>query len=111
MDEVMVSIATGTHKPLHLAPSVATVITAQDIKETGARYLREVLVDVPGLHLAHSWNRFNTLYTIRGIRTDFGAQTLILLNGTTLDDAFNGGLPALYRLGVANISRIEIEYK
>ena len=38
-----VRIATGTAKPIHLAPSVTTVINAQDIEAMGARNLDEVL--------------------------------------------------------------------
>ena len=32
-DEEITSIATGTYKPIHLAPSVATVITAKEIED------------------------------------------------------------------------------
>lgn len=60
-DEEMISIATGTYKPLHLAPSVASVITAKDIKAMGARTLSEALEYVPGLHVSISFNRHNKI--------------------------------------------------
>ncbi|MBI4792513.1 MAG: TonB-dependent receptor plug domain-containing protein [Deltaproteobacteria bacterium] len=46
--------ATGSLKPVHLAPSVATVITAEDIKNIGATTLDEALETVPGLHVEPS---------------------------------------------------------
>ena len=38
-EEEALIIATGTAKPIHLAPSVATVITADEIKAMGATTL------------------------------------------------------------------------
>ena len=46
--EELVSIATGTAQPISKAPAVASVITAKDIKEIGARDIDDVLETVPG---------------------------------------------------------------
>lgn len=45
--EEMISIATGTQKPIHLAPAVASVVTAADIKAMGATSLDEALEMIP----------------------------------------------------------------
>lgn len=42
-DEEMISTATGAKKPISKAPSVATVITQDDIKRIGATDLDEAL--------------------------------------------------------------------
>jgi len=107
-DEEMISIATGTSKPIHLAPSVASVITAKDIKAMGARTLDEALETVPGLHVSKSSNRNNSIYSFRGIRTDGNPQVLLLVNGMPFNDLITGSRPPLFRLPVENISRIEV---
>ncbi len=107
-DEELISIATGTFKPLHLAPSVATVITAKDIEAMGARNLDEVLEVVPGLHVGKTDTRLEANYIIRGIKTKLTPQVQILINGVNMDNQVNGALIPLFRLNVANISRIEI---
>jgi outer membrane receptor for ferrienterochelin and colicins len=107
-NEEMVSIATGTVKPIHLAPSVASVITARDIEASGARTLDEVLETVPGLHVSKSSARNSSIYSIRGIHTDQNPQVLLLVNGLPFNDIITGSRPPLFRLPVENISRIEI---
>ncbi len=107
-NEEIVNIATGTSKPIHLAPSVASVITANDIKASGARTLEEALEYVPGIHSSISFNRHDSIFSIRGIHTDNDPQTLFLINGIPYSDSFTGGRPQSFRLGVENISRIEI---
>ena len=47
-------IATGAKQPIARAPSVATVITAEDIAAIGAADIDEVLETVPGLHVSRS---------------------------------------------------------
>lgn len=107
-DEEMVSIATGTRKPIHLAPSVASVITAREIDAMGARTLDEVLETVPGLHVSKSTARNSSIYSIRGIHTDQNPQVLLLVNGLPFNDIITGSRPPLFRLPVENIARIEV---
>ena len=107
-DEEMISIATGTKKPIHLAPSVASVITARDIKASGARTLDEALETVPGLHVSKASNRNNSLYSIRGLQAGENAQVLLLVNGLAFNDLISGARPPLFRLPLENVSRIEV---
>ncbi len=109
-DKSMVSIATGASQPLRLAPSVATVITAEDIQALGADDLDQVLETVPGLHVSRSPVGNGPIYTIRGIRgTLINPEVLMLVNGVPLTAAYGGdrglnwgGWP------VENIARIEV---
>jgi len=107
-DDESVSIATGTSKPLHRAPAVASVITADDIQKMGARTLDEALETVPGLHVSRSFNRLNSLYSIRGIHTGNNPQVQLLLNGSQIVETTTGGRPATFSMPVTNIKRIEV---
>ena len=104
-DRLLVS-ATGSQIPVHLAPSVATVITKEDIKEIGATTLSEILETVPGLHVSPSSNAFlSSIWSIRGIHTSVNPQTLLLINGVPLQQPQTGARPYTYRMPVAMISR------
>ncbi len=108
-DEEFVSIATGSRKPIYKAPAVASVITAKQIKEMGARTLDEVLETVPGLHVVpSSLNRLNSIYSIRGIHTGDNPQVLMLMNGIPFQTLNTGGRPQNFDLPVAAISRVEV---
>ncbi len=107
-EEELVSIATGTEKQVRFAPSVATVITAQDIKDSGVRTLDEALEMVPGLHVSASFNRQDAIYSIRGIHTGANPQVLLLVDGVQISQVFSGARPYNYTLPVANIDRIEV---
>lgn len=107
--ELEVSLATGTSRPLKLAPSVATVITAQDIEDMGATTLDEVLETVPGLHVQPGGsNIFSPIWSIRGIHTQLNPQVLLLIDGQPLKINTNGVKPYRLRIPVSMISRIEI---
>jgi outer membrane receptor for ferrienterochelin and colicins len=107
--DTLTSIATGTQKPLHLAPAVASVITAEDIKNMGATTLDEALAMVPGVHVSVSpLKDLNSSYSIRGIGSGFDPQVLVTINGIPVRDPYTGGRINTYRLPVANISRIEV---
>ena len=106
--EELVSIATGTAQPISKAPAVATVITAADIREIGARDLNHVLETVPGLHV--SKNSLNgDIYTFRGIYASQNPQVLMLINGISVSTLFLGNRGNVWGgLPVESISRIEV---
>ena len=104
-----VTLATGARQPVERAPAVTTVITAKDIAATGATDLDQVLATVPGLHVSVSPIAYNPLYVIRGIRTQYNPQVLMMINSIPITDHYLGdrgqgwgGMP------VANIARIEV---
>ncbi|MCJ8275183.1 MAG: TonB-dependent receptor plug domain-containing protein, partial [Psychrosphaera sp.] len=63
------SLATSTEKTLASTPSVASVITAADIKLLGAKTLSEVLNTIPGVHVSLSNELYSPKFIIRGITT------------------------------------------
>lgn len=108
-DDETIRIATGTAKPIRLAPSVASVITSEQIRAAGATNLDEALEMVPGLHVSLSnSNRLNSVYSMRGIHTSQNPQVLMLVDGTPFSQYFSGARPTSFRLPVANIERIEV---
>jgi outer membrane receptor for ferrienterochelin and colicins len=108
-DKSFVTIATGSKQPIARAPSVATVITAEDIQAIGAADLDEVLETVPGLHVARSVLGYNPVYTIRGISTQYNPQVLMLVNGIPITGVFVGDRSQVWGgMPVENIARIEV---
>ena len=108
-DEEMISIATGHSQPVSKAPSVATVITAEDIKAMGAIQLSEVLESVPGLHVSRRAVGYNPKFLIRGIETEFNPQVLVLINGIPITNIFHGDRNQVWGgMPIEAISRVEV---
>lgn len=108
-DEEFVSIATGTKKPIYKAPSVATVITSDDIEAMGATSLGEVLETVPGLHVSYSSHVSGPRFFFRGISSSFGPQALLLINEVPIKSSVKGDSFSVWgRMPVQSIERIEV---
>lgn len=108
LEELMtltVSISTQTRQTLSKAPSVVSVITADDLRATGATNLMEMLQGVPGLYVKTNLFGAKPLLTFRGAS---GANVLLMINGAPAKDlvwspgVFWKGMPA------EMIERIEI---
>jgi outer membrane receptor protein involved in Fe transport len=108
MEELLarkIKISTNTDQILHKAPSVVTVITAEDIKATGATELTDILRSVPGVFVRSNLFAFRPQVTFRGAA---GTHTLLMVNGEPIKDLvwssgiFWKGLPS------SMIERIEI---
>jgi outer membrane receptor for ferrienterochelin and colicins len=107
-DKSFVSIASGSRQPIARAPSVATVITAEEIAAIGAADLDEVLETVPGLHVARTPS-YNPIYTIRGIYTPYNPQVLMLVNSIPITGVTFGDRSQIWAgFPVENIARIEV---
>lgn len=104
----VVSIATGTKQPIARAPSVASVITYDQMKAMGATNLSQVLETVPGLHVSPSSYGFSPIYSIRGIYTNFNPQVLMLMNGVPMNQVYLGNRGYRSTLPIENISRVEV---
>jgi len=108
-DEEIISLATGSAQPISKAPAVATVITAKEIREIGARDIDEVLETVPGLHVSRRPRSGSSIYTFRGIYTTENPQVLMLINSIPITDAFLGDRGQIWGgMPVESISRIEV---
>lgn len=110
-ERTTVSIATGSSQELRRAPSVASVITAEDISAMGATELDQVLETVPGLHVSRASIRYASIYIIRGVGggNQTNPQVLLLQNGIPMTTMFNGDRGSSWTgVPVENIARIEV---
>lgn len=104
-----VNIATGTPTTIQQAPSVASVITAQDMLTMGAEDMNQALESVPGLHVSASGLVMSSFYYIRGIATVRNPETLVLVNGLPMTSLWLGDrLPDWQGVPVKAVKRIEI---
>ncbi|MDD5410294.1 MAG: TonB-dependent receptor [Methylobacter sp.] len=104
----VVTIATGTPKPIFQSAAVISVITAEQIKSMGATELHEVLETVPGVHASLQENTYDYNYSMRGIRNTQNSQVLILLNGTRITTPFSGTLMTGMELPIEAIQQVEV---
>ena len=108
-DKSFISIASGSRQPIARAPSVASVITAEDIAAIGAADIDEVLETVPGLHVSRAGPAYNPIYVMRGIYTQYNPQVLMLINGIPVTGVFFGNRSQVWGgMPVENIARIEV---
>ncbi|WNB75582.1 TonB-dependent receptor plug domain-containing protein [Methylomonas koyamae] len=107
--EEMVSIASGYKQPISQAPSIATVISAADIKAIGATDIDEVLETVPGLHVQRNTIGYNPIYTFRGIFSQFNQQVLMMVNGIPITNSYTGSRSEVWGgMPLRDIARIEV---
>jgi len=104
-------LVTATKRPttLRKAPATATIITADEIRNMGARNLLDVLKMVPGVGI--SANEFGAnMVEVRGIRTATVEKILVMIDGHSLNKNFTGS--ALYNvddmLPMENIRQVEV---
>ncbi|BAW80312.1 TonB-dependent receptor plug [Candidatus Nitrosoglobus terrae] len=108
-DEEMISLATGSKKPISQAPSAATVITAREIKEMGATELDQVLETVPGLQVSVNALGYDPIYTFRGMYSQYNPQVLMLVNGIPITSVYLGNRGQAWPgMPVQSIARIEV---
>lgn len=100
-----IKISTNTDQTLARAPSVVSIITAEDIRSTGATNLTEILQSVPGIYVRANLFGFRPQPTFRGAA---GPHALLMVNGAPIKDLmwssgiFWKGLPT------SMIERVEI---
>ncbi|GAM10786.1 vitamin B12 transporter BtuB [Geobacter sp. OR-1] len=101
--------ATKRSTPLRKAPAIATVITADEIRNMGARNLLDVLKMVPGIGISTTEYAANMI-EVRGIRTAFNEKILLMIDGHPLNKTSSGS--GLYMLAdmlpVENIRQVEV---
>lgn len=100
-----VRIASQTEQSLGRAPAVVSVITADDLRATGAANLMEILQSIPGIYVRTNLFGAKPLVSMRGAS---GVNVLLMINGAPVKDLVWS--PSIFWKGVpANmIDRIEI---
>ena len=103
--EILVT-ASGVPQARGVAPVSETVITAQDIANSSARTVPEVLATAAGVHLISSGGT-NPTIDLRGFGMTGSSNTLILVDGIKQNTA-DGSAPDLSYIPLSSIERIEI---
>lgn len=108
-EEKDIVTATKRSTVLRKAPAIATIISAEEIRDMGARNLLDVLKMVPGFGV--STNEFGIhMVEVRGIRTALNEKILVMVDGHAQNKTLTGS--ALYNLSdllpTEHIKQIEV---
>jgi iron complex outermembrane receptor protein len=86
-----------------------TVITADDIAESGASSIVEVLESVPGVRLATDKSGTSTDITMRGISSDAGrGKVLVIIDGMRLNPITKRSMLSWDAINLSEVERIEV---
>lgn len=109
-EEVTIEVATKTETPLSKAPGAVTVITAQQIRQSNARSIPELLRMVAGVNVR--WNPMVQTVDVRSFgQNPFTSRVLLLIDGVPYNDWNKGGFsqhPSLDFFVLQNIKRLEV---
>ena len=108
--EKEVTIATRHEAPIGKAPSIVTVITAEEIKNLGYRTFVEILRIVPGFEILKFADFGVVGPSVRGIATSSSVNRIrVMINGHFVNEPLTGGAFTEFDdFPVENIKRIEI---
>ncbi len=93
------------------APAINSVITADEIRNMGARTIFDVLRKVPGIGMGHLVEvpGPDSMTEVRGIMTTFSEKVLLLIDGHRMNSAYTGSWMYVFNnLMVEDVERIEV---
>ncbi len=106
-EEVTVT-ASRTREEVAFVPSSVTVLTEQDIQNSTARNIPELLSSTPGLTVTDlTGGKRNYRVDIRGFGETAGANTLVMVNGRRVNQPDLSGVDWT-QLSLSQVKRIEI---
>ena len=105
MDEIIVE-STKIPTPLNMVNSSLEILTSQDLEDSGAEFLSEVLTSLPGVHISQtgSFGGATSIY-LRGGKPK---HSLILLDGIPLNDSLDANGYDLAHFDINGIERVEV---
>lgn len=108
LDDPIVTTVTKTSQRASDSPEAVTVITEDQIRQSGATNIPELLRSVPGVDVM-SPNDSQANVSIRGFNQQFANQMLVMIDGRSIYDDFYGEvLWNTNPLLISRIKRIEI---
>jgi iron complex outermembrane receptor protein len=110
--EVTVSLATRREMPPEEAPGSVSVVTAEEIRNLGARTLVDLLRTLPGFDVVVD-SRGRSQIRVRGFPVGLGdgasEGVLVLLDGQRLNEDIDGGATAVnFDLPLGNVRKVEV---
>ena len=103
--EIKTDITSIRAKPIEEQPGIVSVVTADQIHQTGARDLSDVLMLVPGFALDTDVESMIGL-TFRGLQGQEG-KVLLIVDGMELNEPLYGSLPILDHIPAEAIKQVE----
>ncbi|HET6244787.1 MAG: TonB-dependent receptor [Bacteroidetes bacterium] len=111
LEELMnmeVVTASGSEQKITEAPATMLVVTSRQISERGYEQLSDVLRDLPGVDLIHTYGRAPTFITFRGMYGDENKRVLLMIDGIVENSIMGGYEMAGPAYSLFNVDRIEI---
>ncbi|HET6555829.1 MAG TPA: TonB-dependent receptor [Prolixibacteraceae bacterium] len=105
---ITVITASGSEQTIAEAPSTMQVITSSQIAERGYEQLDDVLRDIPGVDLMHTYGRAPTFITFRGMYGDENKRILYMIDGIVENNIMGDYEMAGPAYSLHNVERIEI---
>ena len=99
-----VTLATGYSRALFDAPVSATIVTRQEIEQSGVRTLAELLQTVTSYYVSSPDGGRTTNIVVRGLES----RVLILVDNVPLYQGLGNGLQGVEDIYLGNIERVEI---
>lgn len=90
--EPVTTSVTGSPQRVTEAPANITIVTADEIRRSGARDIPGILRHVPGVDFLQ-WGNDNTDVAIRGYNQAYAARTLVLIDGRQIYADYYGFIP------------------
>lgn len=109
--DVKVTSTSRRAEDQNLAAGVVTIVSSQEIKQYGARHLRDVVDRIIGTQVLGSHQDYHSKTSMRGFNSSHHeGHVLLLLNGRPVRQATDGGLNSDFYLGfpLNIIERIEV---
>ncbi len=109
LDTVVVS-ATRSEQPTVPTPASITVISEQEIAQSGARSVAELLKGRAGIQVSDMFGDGSSgvVFDLRGFGSTASSNTLIMVDGRRLNNGADTGAPDISTVALNNIERIEI---
>jgi iron complex outermembrane receptor protein len=108
-DLMSVEVVTPSRKPqtIDTAPSNITVITEQEIRDSGAQTLAELLERLSGIYIPTQGHGDESIY-VRGVGERYNDKTLLMVDGYPFRDLYYYSYPLNATIPLMNIKRIEV---
>lgn len=102
--------ATRSEQPTVPTPASITVITEQEIAQSGARNISELLKGKSGIQVSDKFGdgTSGAVFDMRGFGDAAVSNTLIMVDGRRLNNAADMGAPDVSTIALKDIERIEI---
>ena len=106
--EIIVSATRSTASNIDTAANIK-VVDRQEILESGARHISELLRTQAGLHLSDAYtDGSNASIDMRGFGSNASSNTLVMIDGRKLNPASDSATLYLNSISLNNIEQIEI---